>query len=153
MVRRAGSSRHVDRLPEVPGRGHGVGVRLGQAELAEDLGAIRRVGRFVEGAAQIGDRGLRSTLREGPLGGAAERRDDESIAHRDRPHEVRRGLLGRSAASEQQLGRAAMSTSALVGAHVLEDRGPDDRVGELERVLVAQEIGSDKGAGRRHGRR
>ena len=84
---------------------------LGQAELAEDLGAIRRAGRFGEGTAQIGDRGLRSTPCEGPLGGAAECRDDESITHRDRPHEVRRRLLGRSSPSQQQLGRVAMSTS------------------------------------------
>ena len=50
---------------------------------------------------------------------------------------------------EKSLGRPTMGARPLVGAHLLEHRRTDDRVRELERVLVPQEVGADERARRR----
>src|SRR4051794_39815930 len=43
-----------------------------------------------------------------------------------------------------------MRARSLVRGHLLEDRTADDGVCELERVLLAEQIGPNKGAGGRH---
>ncbi len=55
-------------------------MRLGEAELAEDLGAILTLGRFFEGATEVGGCRFRGAVCERALGCAAERRDEEAIA-------------------------------------------------------------------------
>ena len=69
-----------DCLREVLSGGRGVRVRLGEAELAEDLGAILTLGRLFESATEVGGCRLWGALCERALGCAAECRDEEAIA-------------------------------------------------------------------------
>ena len=69
-----------DCLREVLSGGKGIRVRLGEAELAEDLGAILTIGRLFEGAAEVRDCRLRGALCERALRCTPERRDDEAIS-------------------------------------------------------------------------
>ena len=69
-----------DCLREVLSGGKGIRVRLGEAELAEGLGAILTNRRLFEGAAEVRDCRLRRALCKRALSSPPERRDHEAIA-------------------------------------------------------------------------
>jgi hypothetical protein len=136
-------------LRKVLGGGNGIGVRLGEAELPENLGAT-----LTSGAHRGHDGGTRlpppARLCKRPLSCPPERRDHEAITRRDCAYEIGRGLFRDRAAVEQQRCGLAMCARALVCAHLLENRAANDRMRELEQVLIPEQIGSNKGAGSRH---
>ena len=121
-----------------------VRVCLGDPQVAEHLGAVARLRRLVERAPQVGGRRLGRTLCERPLGGLAQGRHHERIAGRHCPHQMCSRLFRDGSALQQDLGRAAMRSRAFIRAHILENRGTDDRVGELERVLVPKQVRFDQ---------
>jgi hypothetical protein len=72
---------------------------------------------------------------------------DHAVAGRQRGQQVRGHLLRGRAGGQEQLGGPPVGAGALIGADPLVHGRPHDRMGELQRVLDAQQAGADQ-----HGR-
>ena len=131
------------------GGASGIDRHLCNAQLTEEIAAFFERGRFLERAAQIHDRRVRCPLRQRATGRTTKRLDHKRIARGNRPDEIRRRLLQPRATLEKNLGRPTMGARPLVSAHLLEHSSTDDRVRELDRVLVPQQVGADERARRR----
>jgi hypothetical protein len=81
-------------------------------------------------------------------GSLTQRCDDEVVTVRDGQHQVCGRLVSSSACAEHHLCGPPVSIRALGRGHRLEHRCPHNRVRELERILVAQEIDADERARR-----
>ena len=143
----------LDRLLEMLGRRAPVDAALGEAELGQQLAAQLVVAPLLERAREIGDRGLGRAARERALRGGAERVDHERVGAAVDEHQVRRGLLGRHAGLEPQLGGAAVAVAARDRVEVLVDRAAHDRVEELDRVVADEQVGAQQHARRVRGGR
>ena len=108
--------------------------------------------RFFEGATQVGRGGVWGSLRHRLLGRVAQRGAHERIVVGNRLHQVPSGLLGRCPRIEKRFGRATVRVDALAHSHPFENGTADDRVGELERILVAEEVSLDEYRRRRQSR-
>ena len=115
---------------------------LGEAERAHDLAVLLLRRRLVERAAEHRHRDVARAALQRPLRRLPERLDDEGIAVRQRLLEVDGDLLGLGAGLGEDRRRAPVRGDALRGRHVVVHRRAHDRMRELERHLVVQEVGA-----------
>ena len=116
--------------------------RLGGAESAEHLGAHVGSGRLGDGAAEVRKRGIGRASLHRDLCRGAQDVDPPGALLRASGQDMRCDALHRGAGFVQERGGRRMTGLAPAGGQVAVDRASDNRVGEADRILVAQDLGA-----------
>ena len=137
----------LDRLGQ-GGRGGGAALsREGEPQLEQQGWPVRRVGWLVEPTAQIARGRAWGAAAAGRLGGRPQQRHHLRIAARFAVQQVQRDPLGVGAVAFEQAGRLRVGQGPLARRDGLIDRGPHDRVGELEHRPGRQHVGRAQAVG------